>query len=261
MIELNKYIDRRSKTNILKQLFESFRTDILEGRYPAKMYLPSLEELSQIIKVSVRECEKVYDQLIKENLILMDRGNYLSNMHPVSSDFFDQMSDFQMIIESRNLTYSITESKIVSVDYDPDLHPEEFMGKDLFQLNRKYFGNKQCLIYSQTISSRDLLPLMASKQSNDTSTYAEFFVQDQIKSMHIGLTMSLRKLSDDIAKIMGQPINTSCSMSENLIHTEGNLMQYSKIWMIGAGFRFDFTSELIERPDAYFYQLFTILDT
>jgi len=247
MIGLHKYIDRRSKTEIHKQLFQSFRTDILEGRYPANDHLPSVNELAQITQVSVHECEKVYDLLEKENLIFMEKGNYKSNMHPVSPIFFEQLSDFKIVIESRNLVYSVIDSKIKTIDFDPKHHPSEFNGKNLFLLNRKYFGNEQCLIYSQTTSLSDLLPKMAAKESADTETYAKFFAQDQIKDMHSEMIMNLRKLPEDIAKIMIQPKNIACSMSENFIRSEGNLIQYSKVWMITAGFRFDFTSELEDR--------------
>lgn len=247
MIELHKYIDRRSKTEIHKQLFQSFRSDILEGRYPANTHLPSVNELAQITQVSVHECEKVYDRLEKENLVFMEKGNYKSKMHPVSPIFFEQLSDFKIIIESRNLVYSVIDSKIEAIDFDPKNHPNEFNGKNLFLLNRKYFGNEQCLIYSQTTSSLDVLPKMAAKESKDTETYAKFLAQDQIKDMHSEMIMNLRKLPEDIAKIMKQPKNIACSMSENFIHSEGNLIQYSKVWMITAGFRFDFTSELEDR--------------
>lgn len=247
MIELHKYIDRRSKTEIHKQLFQSFRTDILEGRYPANTHLPSVDELSQITQVSVHECEKVYDLLTKENLIFMEKGNYKSNMHPVSPIFFEQLSDFKIIIESRNLVYSVIDSKIEPIEYDPKNHPDAFNGKKLFLLNRKYFGNDQCLIYSETTSSLDLLPKMAAKDIMDTGTYAKFFMQDHITDMHSEMIMNLRKLPEDIAKIMKQPKNTACSMSENFIHSEGNLIQYSRVWMIAAGFRFDFTSEIEDR--------------
>jgi len=247
MIELHKYIDRRSKTEIHKQLFQSFRTDILEGRYPANTHLPSVNELAQMTQVSVHECEKVYDLLEKENLIFMEKGNYKSNMHPVSPIFFEQLSDFKMIIESRNLVYTVIDSKIEPIDFDPKLHPCEFSGKKLFLLNRKYFGNDQCLIYSQTTSSLDLLPNMAAKDSKNTDTYARFFTQDHITDMHSEMIINLRKLPEDIAKIMKQPKNIACSMSENFIHSKGNLIQYSRVWMITAGFRFDFTSELEDR--------------
>jgi len=247
MIEMQKYIDRRSKTEIHKQLFQSFRTDIIEGRYPANTHLPSINELAQITQVSVHECEKVYDLLEKENLIFMEKGNYKSNMHPVSPIFFEQLSDFKIIIESRNLVYSVIDSKIEKIDYDPKLHPWEFNDKKLFLLNRKHFGNDQCLIYSQTTSLLDLLPTMAAKDITDTGTYAKFFAQDHIPDMHSETIMNLRKLPEDIAKIMKQPKNIACSMSENFIHSEGNLIQYSRVWMITAGFRFDFTSEIEDR--------------
>jgi len=247
MIEMQKYIDRRSKTEIHIQLFQSFRTDIIEGRYPANTHLPSINELAQITQVSVHECEKVYDLLEKENLIFMEKGNYKSNMHPVSPIFFEQLSDFKIIIESRNLVYSVIDSKIEKIDYDPKLHPCEFNDKKLFLLNRKYFGNDQCLIYSQTTSLLDLFPTMAAKDIMDTGTYAKFFAQDHIPDMHSETIMNLRKLPEDIAKIMKQPKNIACSMSENFIHSEGNLIQYSRVWMITAGFRFDFTSEIEDR--------------
>lgn len=66
-----------SQTNgipIYKQISDSFRTDILAGKYKQGEYLPSIRELAKDLRISVITTMKAYEQLEAEGLVTASQG-------------------------------------------------------------------------------------------------------------------------------------------------------------------------------------------
>lgn len=59
---------------IYQQIADSFRTDILAGRYPQGEYLPSIRGLARELKISVITTMKAYEQLEQEGLVTAVQG-------------------------------------------------------------------------------------------------------------------------------------------------------------------------------------------
>lgn len=62
-------ISQTSGVPIYQQIAESFRSDILAGRYHEGEYLPSIRSLARDLKISVITTMKAYEQLEEEGLI------------------------------------------------------------------------------------------------------------------------------------------------------------------------------------------------
>ncbi len=67
-------ISQSSGIPIYQQIADSFRTDILAGRYKDGEYLPSIRELAKDLKISVITTMKAYEQLQTEGLITAAQG-------------------------------------------------------------------------------------------------------------------------------------------------------------------------------------------
>ncbi len=66
-----------SQTNgvpIYKQIADSFRNDILSGKYKQGEYLPSIRELAKDLRISVITTMKAYEQLELEGLVTAAQG-------------------------------------------------------------------------------------------------------------------------------------------------------------------------------------------
>ena len=59
---------------IYQQIADSFRTDILGGRYEQGTYLPSIRGLAKELKISVITTMKAYEQLAAEGLVTAVQG-------------------------------------------------------------------------------------------------------------------------------------------------------------------------------------------
>ncbi len=59
---------------IYQQIADSFRTDILTGKYVAGTYLPSIRGLAKDLKISVITTMKAYEQLAAEGLVTAIQG-------------------------------------------------------------------------------------------------------------------------------------------------------------------------------------------
>ena len=59
---------------IYQQIADSFRTDILAGKYAAGTYLPSIRRLAKELKISVITTMKAYEQLAAEGLVTAIQG-------------------------------------------------------------------------------------------------------------------------------------------------------------------------------------------
>ena len=66
-----------SQTNgipIYKQIADSFRTDILAGKFKQGEFLPSIRELAKDLRISVITTMKAYEQLEAEGLVTASQG-------------------------------------------------------------------------------------------------------------------------------------------------------------------------------------------
>lgn len=59
---------------IYQQIADSFRTDILAGKYTQGTYLPSIRGLARELKISVITTMKAYEQLAAEGLVTAVQG-------------------------------------------------------------------------------------------------------------------------------------------------------------------------------------------
>lgn len=65
---------QNSGVPIYQQIAESFRADILAGKYAQGDYLPSIRGLAKELKISVITTMKAYEQLAEEGLVTAVRG-------------------------------------------------------------------------------------------------------------------------------------------------------------------------------------------
>lgn len=65
---------QNSGVPIYQQIDESFRADILAGKYAQGDYLPSIRGLAKELKISVITTMKAYEQLAEEGLVTAVQG-------------------------------------------------------------------------------------------------------------------------------------------------------------------------------------------
>lgn len=65
---------QNSGVPIYQQIAESFRADILAGKYAQGDYLPSIRGLAKELKISVITTMKAYEQLAEEGLVTAVQG-------------------------------------------------------------------------------------------------------------------------------------------------------------------------------------------
>lgn len=73
-------ISQTSGVPIYQQIADSFRTDILAGKYQQGEYLPSIRGLAKDLKISVITTMKAYEQLQEEGLVtgVQGKGFYVN---------------------------------------------------------------------------------------------------------------------------------------------------------------------------------------
>jgi GntR family transcriptional regulator len=67
-------ISQTSGVPIYQQIADSFRTDILAGKFRDGEYLPSIRGLAKELKISVITTMKAYEQLQEEGLVTSVQG-------------------------------------------------------------------------------------------------------------------------------------------------------------------------------------------
>ena len=67
-------ISQNNGIPIYKQIADSFRSDILAGKYKQGEYLPSIRELAKDLRISVITTMKAYEQLEIEGLVTASQG-------------------------------------------------------------------------------------------------------------------------------------------------------------------------------------------
>ena len=94
---------QNSGVPIYQQIADSFKTDILAGRYEQGEFLPSIRGLAKDLKISVITTMKAYEQLADEGLITAAQGK----------GFYVNAQDSEMIKEQhlRKVEESLTDAK------------------------------------------------------------------------------------------------------------------------------------------------------
>ena len=67
-------LKQNSGVPIYQQIADSFRTDILAGKYEQGEFLPSIRGLAKDLKISVITTMKAYEQLAEEGLVTAAQG-------------------------------------------------------------------------------------------------------------------------------------------------------------------------------------------
>ena len=107
-------IMQNSGVPIYQQIAESFRSDILEGKYAQGDYLPSIRGLAKELKISVITTMKAYEQLASEGLVTSVQGK----------GYYVNAQDSDMLIEQHMrkvedaLLLAIQSAKIAGLSKD-----------------------------------------------------------------------------------------------------------------------------------------------
>ena len=107
-------LKRNSGVPIYQQIADSFRTDILAGRYKQGEFLPSIRGLAKDLKISVITTMKAYEQLAQEGLVTAAQGK----------GFYVNAQDSEMIKEQHlrkvesSLNDAIESAKIAGLSMD-----------------------------------------------------------------------------------------------------------------------------------------------
>lgn len=105
---------QNSGVPIYQQIADSFKTDILAGRYEQGEFLPSIRGLAKDLKISVITTMKAYEQLEDEGLITAAQGK----------GFYVNAQDSEMIKEQHlrkvegSLTDAIAAAEIAGISND-----------------------------------------------------------------------------------------------------------------------------------------------
>lgn len=105
---------QNSGVPIYQQIADSFKTDILAGRYEQGEFLPSIRGLAKDLKISVITTMKAYEQLADEGLITAAQGK----------GFYVNAQDSEMIKEQHLrkveelLTDAIAAAEVAGISND-----------------------------------------------------------------------------------------------------------------------------------------------
>ncbi len=107
-------LKQNSGVPIYQQIAESFKTDILAGKYKQGEFLPSIRGLAKDLKISVITTMKAYEQLEQEGLVTAAQGK----------GFYVNAQDSEMIREQHlrkvedALTDAIAAAKVAGLSGD-----------------------------------------------------------------------------------------------------------------------------------------------
>ena len=107
-------LKQNSGVPIYQQIADSFRTDILAGKYKQGKFLPSIRGLAKDLKISVITTMKAYEQLAQEGLVTAAQGK----------GFYVNAQDSEMIKEQHlrkvesSLNDAIESAKIAGLSMD-----------------------------------------------------------------------------------------------------------------------------------------------
>ena len=107
-------LKQNSGVPIYQQIADSFRSDILAGKYKQGEFLPSIRGLAKDLKISVITTMKAYEQLAQEGLVTAAQGK----------GFYVNAQDSEMIKEQHlrkvesSLSDAIESAKIAGLSMD-----------------------------------------------------------------------------------------------------------------------------------------------
>ncbi len=107
-------LKQNSGVPIYQQIADSFRTDILAGKYEQGEFLPSIRGLAKDLKISVITTMKAYEQLAEEGLVTAAQGK----------GFYVNAQDSEMIKEQHlrkveeSLSDAIAAARIAGISDD-----------------------------------------------------------------------------------------------------------------------------------------------
>ena len=107
-------LKQNSGVPVYQQIADSFRTDILAGKYKQGEFLPSIRGLAKDLKISVITTMKAYEQLAQEGLVTAAQGK----------GFYVNAQDSEMIKEQHlrkvesSLNDAIESAKIAGLSMD-----------------------------------------------------------------------------------------------------------------------------------------------
>ena len=107
-------LKQNSGVPIYQQIADSFRTDILAGKYKQGEFLPSIRGLAKDLKISVITTMKAYEQLAQEGLVTAAQGK----------GFYVNAQDSEMIREQHlrkveeSLSDAIAAAEIAGISED-----------------------------------------------------------------------------------------------------------------------------------------------
>lgn len=107
-------LKQNSGVPIYQQIADSFRTDILAGKYKQGEFLPSIRGLAKDLKISVITTMKAYEQLAQEGFVTAAQGK----------GFYVNAQDSEMIKEQHlrkvesSLNDAIESAKIAGLSMD-----------------------------------------------------------------------------------------------------------------------------------------------
>ena len=107
-------LKHNSGVPIYQQIADSFRSDILAGKYKQGEFLPSIRGLAKDLKISVITTMKAYEQLAQEGLVTAAQGK----------GFYVNAQDSEMIKEQHlrkvesSLNDAIESAKIAGLSMD-----------------------------------------------------------------------------------------------------------------------------------------------
>ena len=107
-------LKQNSGLPIYQQIADSFRSDILAGKYKQGEFLPSIRGLAKDLKISVITTMKAYEQLAQEGLVTAAQGK----------GFYVNAQDSEMIKEQHlrkvesSLNDAIESAKIAGLSMD-----------------------------------------------------------------------------------------------------------------------------------------------
>ena len=107
-------LKQNSGVPIYQQIADSFRTDIIAGKYKQGEFLPSIRGLAKDLKISVITTMKAYEQLAQEGLVTAAQGK----------GFYVNAQDSEMIKEQHlrkvesSLNDAIESAKIAGLSMD-----------------------------------------------------------------------------------------------------------------------------------------------
>lgn len=233
--ESKKMLDRRSNVPLHTQMINSLRRDILDGKFALNEALPTHQDLSTQFGLETESIQIVFETLKKEKLIRFDGSAYRCIFKTIPTFFFDKISDFRHIIESRGLEYQVVDFDITVKDDDKQT--------SWIHLHRTYYGDDQCLIVADSRFCADVFPMLLHKSTNDTRPYTEYFIENKVKKFTSSLRVSLATLPNILAEEMSQPKDSTCSMTEYRVIQKDRLILESTVYMLGLGFRFNFLTK------------------